>query len=128
MSTTLLRTGDLSRRPWIVFMLWRIPLILILVGMVWPAATGHLWATGFFWIGAACSANALRCGRVHCTIMGPVFIALGLAAVAKQLGLVSLSWNLIGPAALGFVLIAFVPEFFGKKYFGAEGGCDTSGG
>ena len=124
MGSEALKATDLSARRWMNFVLWRVPQLLILVGVAWPDGIGPLWTIGFMWIGAACSANALRCGRVHCSLMGPLFIGLGLISMARTLGLVSFGWGYIGAAALASVLAAYFPEFLGKKYFGARASCD----
>ncbi len=75
------------------------------------------------WIGAACSGNALRCGRVHCSVMGPAFLILAAVGLARAFGWLTLHWNLIGIAAVGVTLLAFLPEFFGKKYPGGDPAC-----
>ncbi len=97
---------------------WGTPIAMWVLGGVWHAATPVLWPISFLWIGAACSANALRCHRVHCTIMGPAFLVLALVSLLNAVGVVALSWSLLGTIAAATVLIAYLPEFAGLKYFG----------
>ena len=42
------------------------------------------------WMGAACLANARRCGRMHCFFTGPFFLAMAALALAVGLDIVSL--------------------------------------
>lgn len=109
--------GDLvaDRRTW--WLLWGAPIGLLLLGWSVPSFQGPFWSVGLLWIGAACTANALRCRRVHCTIMGPAYLALGLVALANALGVLSLPWQWIGTGALVALLVAYMPEWLGKKYF-----------
>lgn len=109
---------DLSRNRRLSAVLWRAPLALLIAGMIWTGARGPLWAVGFTWIGAACTVNAFRCRRVHCAIMGPGFLALGLASLARATGLVAVGWNALGGAAVVVVGVAYLPEILGWKYFG----------
>jgi hypothetical protein len=118
------RERDLSGNRIANFLLWRIPWVLIAAGLIWPGPRGLVWTSALAWIGSACMANALRCGRVHCSIMGPLFLVLALVAGGKTLGLLALNWNLIWSAAGVIVLLAYLPEFMGKKYFGKNPACD----
>lgn len=120
-----LRPADLSGRRWLSIALWRVPQLLLIFGLFWPEGIGPLWSLGFAWIGGSCTANAVRCGRVHCSIMGPLLIVLGLASLANTVGMISVSWTIIGAAALAIVAMAFVPEFLGRKYFGSQSRCDV---
>lgn len=85
------------------FALWRVPLVLVALGIFLPAAQSWLWTTAFLWIGAACTANAFRCGRIHCAIMGPLLLVLGLVSLARTLGVIDLGWNTIGAVKSGIV-------------------------
>ena len=44
------------------------------VGDHWVSARPLLWFTAFLVAGAACLANAARCGRRHCYFTGPLFL------------------------------------------------------
>jgi hypothetical protein len=115
--------GDLSQNRLVSFILWRVPWIFIAAGIIWPAPRGALWTLALAWIGAGCLTNALRCGRVHCTVMGPGFLFLSLVSLARTVGLISLHWNLVWGAAVAIVAIAYLPEFFGKKYLRQRPAC-----
>ncbi|NIR46643.1 MAG: hypothetical protein GWN99_19745 [Gemmatimonadetes bacterium] len=115
------RRKDLSGNRVLNFVLWRVPVILILVAMLWPAVSAELWTVALAWIGAGCTWNALRCKRVHCSIMGPLFLLLAALSGAATLAWLSVDWNYLGLAALIIVAAAFLPELLGKKYFGSEG-------
>jgi hypothetical protein len=117
------RAKDLSYDRVVNFILWRVPWVFVAVGAVWSTPRGVLWSLALIWIGGACSANAVRCGRVHCTVMGPAFLILGLMAIAVTQGWLPLHWNYIWFAAGTVTLLAFLPEFFGKKYFRDHPAC-----
>lgn len=61
---------------------WGLPTVALIVGASWRHGL-LLWIPAFLVMGAACLANAARCGRVHCYITGPVCM---LAAVYAALG------------------------------------------
>lgn len=110
---------DLVRGRRSFFVLWGLPLMLFPLAAVVPAYGGALTTMALFWIGAACTANALRCRRVHCSIMGPAFLVLGLLNVGRLLGWVPLSGGLMTLAIVGSVVVAYTPEWLGKQYFRA---------
>ncbi len=118
-----LQARDLSRDKVVSFILWRIPWLLVAGGFLWSGGRGIHWSLALEWFGAACTANALRCGRVHCAVMGPLFLLIGSIAFAKTLGWLSLDWTLIWSAAGITTILGFVPEFLGKKYFGKDPAC-----
>ncbi|MEE9472398.1 MAG: hypothetical protein V3V82_00255 [Acidimicrobiia bacterium] len=117
------RARDLSADRITNFVLWRIPWVFIAVGAIWTAQRGTLWTIALAWIGSACLANAVRCRRVHCSIMGPSFLILALVAGGKTLGWFSIHWNVVWAAAGIIVLLAFLPEWLGKRYFGQSPAC-----
>ncbi len=57
--------------------------------------------------------------------MGPLLLVLGLVSLAKTIGIISVSWTLIGVVALAIVAVAYTPEFLGRKYFGSRPSCDA---
>jgi len=91
---------DLLRGPsgWL---LWGVPIAMIVVGSSWMAARDWLWALGMGVMGAACLVNARRCGRRHCVVTGPVFLLGGSAALLRALGLHTPP----GSAILAFVVV-----------------------
>ena len=60
-----------SRIGWLV---WGLPASLLLAGTAWEAARPWLWIPSLVVAGAACLANASRCGRLHCFVTGPLFL------------------------------------------------------
>jgi hypothetical protein len=95
---------------------WGVPGLLVLAGVAFPGARALLWTCGFFVAGAACIANARSCGRTHCYITGPLYLALSAASVLIGVGALSWSWwSLLVLWGVG-TLLAFVPEFLGKRY------------
>ena len=98
---------------------WGLPAIamiaaggLDLEAIVWPVAIA--------WMGAACLANARRCGRMHCFFTGPFFLAMAALALAVGLDIVSLGarrWTWIGGGTLvGALLLYVVTESVWGRY------------
>lgn len=109
---------DLLGRKGTAFLLWGLPILLLAGGFLWPEGRGIPWSVAFLWIGGSCLANAIRCRRAHCLVMGPLFLLLGLASVLKTAGLLSIPWAYVGRTAGIVLVLAFLPECLGKKYFG----------
>jgi hypothetical protein len=96
--------------------IWGVPALLVLVGVALPGLRALLWSVGFFAAGAACVANARRCGRTHCYITGPLYLGLSAASALIGLGVLSWSWaSLLFLWGTGTIL-AYLPEFLGKRY------------
>ena len=72
------------------------------------------------WIGVACLANALRCGRVHCAVMGGLYPALGLLGMAGSLGAFTLDWNYYLSALWAVPVAGFSIECVWKNYVGTS--------
>ena len=83
------------------------------VSIVWPLA--------FLVMGAACLANARRCGRVHCFFTGPLFLLAAVLSALHGWRLVDLgtnAWQSIGYGTFSLaVVLYFVPEVVWGKYF-----------
>jgi hypothetical protein len=67
----------------------------------------------------ACIANAARCGRTHCYLTGPFFLAMAVVTGVHGTGMFLLGsqgWLWIGAAiAVGTVVLWIVPErLFGR--------------
>jgi hypothetical protein len=78
-----------------------------------------VWAGFLVWMGVGCLANAARCGRTHCYLTGPFFLAMAAVTVTHGTGMISLGsqgWIWIGAAiAVGTVALWVVSErLFGK--------------
>jgi hypothetical protein len=120
---TSCKSRDLLSRPRRALIVFWIPAIAIVVAGQ-PAFSGHLrtvvWPVALTVMGAACIANALRCGRVHCYVTGPFFLLMALAALLYGLGVVRLGrngWNLVGLTTLiGALALCCLPEMLFGKY------------
>jgi hypothetical protein len=107
-----------NRRSYVLA--WGLPTALIVLGIFLPAPVRTaVWASSLIWMGIACIANAARCGRTHCYLTGPFFLAMAAVTVAHGTGLISVGsqgrlW--IGAAiAGGTVVLWIVPELlFGR--------------
>jgi hypothetical protein len=102
--------------------LYGVPIIaLIASGFIeldqgWRAV---VWTASLTVMGAACIANALRCGRVHCYVTGPFLLVMAVVALLFGLGVIRGSqdvWNVLGLIVLiGMVATYWLPErIFGK--------------
>jgi hypothetical protein len=123
-STFDVRSADLSNRRLVSFVLWRVPLLLLVAGAIWEPVRGVLWSGGFAWIGLSCTANACKCGRVHCALMGPLFLALSAATAVKTAGAITVGWTTLGLAGVASVLVSYLPEWFGHRYLRSGSECD----
>ena len=114
---------DILAIPWLACALFWLPVLAIAVTgrssfssgwrtVVWTAALGTM--------GIACLANAARCGRVHCYITGPFFLAMAAVTLLYGLSVVPLGrhgWNLIRMTILvGAIALCCLPELFLGKY------------
>jgi len=88
---------DLTGRRGARFVLWQLPLLVFLAGIfVRPSWRIVLWTAALVVAGAACVANAARCGRLHCYFTGPFYLLAALVTLTYGLGLLP-----SGPAAGG---------------------------
>ena len=79
-----------------------------------------VWIGALIWMGAACLANASRCGRMHCYFTGPFFLLMALVTGLHGLKVVNLGaegWVWLGTmtAAGGFGLW-WMPEYLWGKF------------
>lgn len=117
------KSRDILSIPWLAFALFWLPGIAIAstasssLGSHWRTV---VWSASLTVMGAACVANAARCGRVHCYLTGPFFLLMALASLLFGLGLLPLGrsgWNLIGLTILiGGIALCCLPELFLGKY------------
>ena len=103
---------------------WGLPVAAILVAAPFaPPAKTLVWTGALIWMGAACLANARRCGRTHCRFTGPYFLALAGLTLAHGGGLLPLGphgWAAIGlGGAVGAALLWWGSERLMGKYFGS---------
>ncbi len=86
------------------------------VGLGWQTA---VWAASFTTMGIGCVVNALRCGRVHCYLTGPFFLAIAVLTILYGLRIAHLGphgWSVISLVALagGALLCCFSEALLGK--------------
>lgn len=72
----------------------------------------RLWSFGpaLLIAGVACLANAVRCGRVHCYLTGPIFLLAAAYSVLAGLGLVPMRPGVFLDAVLVMVVLAHLVE------------------
>lgn len=97
------------------WLLWCLPVVLLIAGGAWRQGGAWLWALAFAVMGAGCLANAMRCGRVHCYVTGPLFVLAAVWSLLAALGVTSLHANAVSLVVLCLVLLAFLAEIpFGR--------------
>ena len=121
--STTSKSRDILSSPWRALAVFWLPSIAIVVAGSSAVSSRWrtiVWTVALSTMGAACIANALRCGRVHCYITGPFFLAMALITLLYGLDVVSLGrngWNLIGLTILvGAIVLWCLPEMFWGKY------------
>lgn len=127
------RRRDILANPWLALAFFGLPVIAIV--LAGRAAVGDGWRT-VVWtaalgtMGAACVANALRCGRAHCYMTGPFFLAMAVFTLLFGLGVVPLGrngWNLIGLTIFGgTIVLCCVPELLFGRYRSSDGTIERS--
>ncbi len=119
---------DLSRRRRSFLIGWGVPLVVVFTVSFWPiptAAAAVALAAGFGWMGASCLFNALRCGRLHCYLAGPVLLAGAVAVLLVGFDVVALDGDGVSNVAwatFAATALTFVPEFFFGRYVSRRGG------
>jgi hypothetical protein len=83
-----------------------------------------LWSAALATMGTVWLVHALRCGRTHCYLTGPFFLAMAGVGLLFGLGLVALGkngWSLIGiSTVLGAIVLCCVPVLLLWKYRNAK--------
>lgn len=113
------KASDLAGRR-IGWLVWGVPAALLLVGIAWSAARPWLWTPSLVIAGAACLANASRCGRLHCFVTGPLFLLGALATLLDAIGVVTIDWRWVLAAVVAGTVAAYGFEWLRGKYVGAE--------
>jgi hypothetical protein len=114
------RCGEDLLRNRRVAWVWPAAFLAVLVGwLLVPGVPGDVVAAaGFTVAGGLCIGNAARCRRVHCAVTGPLYFVAAILFLGRGAGAaIPGGWIVAGTVA-GTVL-AFVPEWFGKRYFEA---------
>jgi hypothetical protein len=91
-------------------------LALVLAPLQWPDGNLYFSVALLLAWGGFCSANALRCGRLHCYVTGPVCLLGALVLVLMSLGVLSLSSQVFSGAILGAILLGFAAEAAFGRY------------
>lgn len=115
------RSRDWLRQPLGIVFWWGAPLALAISTdflSLSLSLTASIWAVAYAWMGTGCVLNALRCGRRHCFISGPVLwlgaIAVALAGAGVLSGRHTLSDAINITAAVA--ALSFLPEWVWGKY------------
>jgi len=115
------RGRDLLADPARRRLFFRWPKVTLVAGFLLPPPWRPTVIAGSLLVMAgACLANARRCGRLHCFLTGPFYLAMAAVSVAYGLGWlprVGRGWLAIGLAVLvGGSLLATLPERFWGEY------------
>jgi len=116
-----------GRRDWVgnvssYTLAWGLPSAALVAAVFMASSTRtFVWAGALAWMGLACVANALRCGRLHCYLTGPFFLFMAVASLLHGLGILWLGprgWLWLGLVVVvgGFGLLWYVPERHWGKY------------
>lgn len=124
-SVTSGKSRDWLRQPLAIVSWWGVPLALAVSTdflSLSLALTASIWAVAFLWMGTGCVLNALRCGRRHCFISGPVLwlgaIAVALAGSGILPGRHALSDAINITVAVA--VLSFLPEWIWGRYRAAS--------
>jgi len=117
------KRSDILSKPLLSFLLYCLPVIAIVASGYEPLSRGWrtgIWTAALTVMGAACIANATRCGRIHCYVTGPFFLLAALGTLLYGLGVIPLGangWNVIGLTILiGTIVLCCLPELLFGKY------------
>lgn len=112
------RERDVLRAPAGTVLAWVLPTataMAISMARLPLRVAAFAWTGAFVWMGSACLFNALRCGRLHCYIAGPVLLAGAAACALAGVGVLgSLGTVIWATAAL--VLLSFLSEYLWGTY------------
>ena len=109
------RRDDLVRGRSAVWF-WYLPVTALVASAPMGDARGWIWCPALTLMGAACVANAVRCGRRHCYLTGPVFLIAAALSVLQGTHLLSVGWNWIaGGTVLGWA-IGYLLEWSNGSY------------
>jgi len=117
------KRSDILSKPLLSFLLYCLPAIAIVASGYEPVSRGWrtgIWTSALSVMGAACIANATRCGRIHCYVTGPFFLLAALGTLLYGLGVIPLGangWNVIGLTILvGAIVVCCLPDLLFGKY------------
>lgn len=117
------KSRDILSSPWRALLLFWLPAIAIGIAgnSVFSSRERTIvWTVALTIMGAACLANAMRCGRVHCYLTGPFFLLMAAITALYGAGVLPLGrhgWSNIGLAILiGAIALCCLPEMLWGKY------------
>lgn len=116
------KSRDMLSTAWSAVLLFWLPAVAIAVtaNPAFDSDRTIVWTVALTTMGAACVANALRCGRVHCYMTGPFFLLTAAITVLYGVGILPLGhngWSYIGLAILvGAIALRCLPEMLWGKY------------
>ncbi len=97
------------------WLLWCLPIVLLLVGGAWPRGMAWLWTVAFAAMGTGCAVNAARCGRLHCYVTGPLFLLAAIWCLMSALGIAGLHPNALILVVVVIAVLAYLAEIpFGR--------------
>lgn len=110
---TTCRSRDILSRPTLALLVYCLPALAMVVAGALPISSlwrTVIWTAALVVMGAACTVNAARCGRVHCYLTGPFFLLMAVATLLY-------GWSLLGLITLvGAVVLCCLPEMLFGKY------------
>lgn len=109
-------------------LLWWLPGAALIVGINVPSIRLLLWIPALLVMGAGCSVNAARCGRIHCYVTGPLFLLAALYTSLWGFHLVPMPLNIFLGSMVGVVLLAHLAEFPLGRYRKCATGASPTGG
>lgn len=119
------RSRDILTNPWLALAFFGLPVVAMVLAERADVSEGWrtvVWTTALGTMGTACLVNAFRCGRLHCYLTGPFFLAMSVVTLLFGLGVVTPGrngWNLIGLMTLvGAIVLCCVPELLVARYRG----------
>ncbi len=118
--------GSHDRKDWVsglpsFALAWGVPVAaLIGASFLDPVPKTVTSVVALTWMGAACIANATRCGRTHCYFTGPFFLVVAVAALLHGFEIVGLGpsgWRWLGIATgVGGGLLWCLPEMIWGQF------------
>ena len=117
---------DLLASPGRLLLLYGLPFVALqLAGNLGGPLVGNgVPALALLFVGGLCALNALRCRRVHCVLLAPIFLVAGFAMILYTVKWIDFgpgTWPLIVNSALaaGFVVGCFSEHLLGR-YWGTR--------
>lgn len=117
---------DFLGRTGAAIALWRIPEVAFVLAFLLPGVLRNwIWIVALLWMGGACLVNAIRCGRRHCYVTGPLFLLGAIGLVFYQARIFgwpdSVPVTIALVEAVGGLLLIILPERAWGRYVNARG-------